>query len=480
MQQALYPGASVTEAACGPVSSRRRANKFMLAGAAVVTAGALVSGPAAQSLPVEIQNRAVQLTGLSAKVTDSPFAVYSEIVTDTLTNVGALGGAWLAHPFPILTQVATNQIGYASEFFGAVLAAPANWQAYSDGRGATFAQQFATAIAAGDIGGAVQYGSSYLLYGALATISPIYNTLLSSTPRGSTVKDLGIPEMIFQNLANVVGAIFSPATFVSGLFTSVYGAAIGTLAAVGDCVVGFVSSLSTGNVVGAINSLVNLPGVVVNALVNGWQHPTAQAPFPALLTYENGGTRATTSVGLLGQLLVTIPASIVKAITPVVATPTTTVATLSVAAAETASVATEAAKVEAPETATSDTVQVPSAEPVADVVAETASVVTESADDATEVATVAEPAEAETVSSTQAAVDDAETTEAAADEASAGDPTGTDSTDATGTEGSSAASSDSDSDSGSSGPGSSDSGSSDSGSSGSGSGSSDSGSSGSE
>ena len=171
MQQALYPGASVTEAACGPVSSRRRANKFMLAGAAVVTAGALVSGPAAQSLPVEIQNRAVQLTGLSAKVTDSPFAVYSEIVTDTLTNVGALGGAWLAHPFPILTQVATNQIGYASEFFGAVLAAPANWQAYSDGRGATFAQQFATAIAAGDIGGAVQYGSSYLLYGALATIS---------------------------------------------------------------------------------------------------------------------------------------------------------------------------------------------------------------------------------------------------------------------------------------------------------------------
>ena len=372
-----------------------------------------------------------------------------------------------SHPFLITAVAAAVTLP--------VLAAPANWQAYSDGRGATFAQQFATAIAAGDIGGAVQYGSSYLLYGALATISPIYNTLLSSTPRGSTVKDLGIPEMIFQNLANVVGAIFSPATFVSGLFTSVYGAAIGTLAAVG-----FVSSLSTGNVVGAINSLVNLPGVVVNALVNGWQHPTAQAPFPALLTYENGGTRATTSVGLLGQLLVTIPASIVKAITPVVATPTTTVATLSVAAAETASVATEAAKVEAPETATSDTVQVPSAEPVADVVAETASVVTESADDATEVATVAEPAEAETVSSTQAAVDDAETTEAAADEASAGDPTGTDSTDATGTEGSSAASSDSDSDSGSSGSGSSDSGSSDSGSSGSGSGSSDSGSSGSE
>ena len=465
MQHALYPSAATAAAVVDPDPSRRRANKFMLAGAAVVTAGALVAGPATPSLPIEIQNRAVQLTALSAKATDSPFAVYTEIVGDTVTNVANIAGAWLANPFPVLTQVATNQIGYASEFFGAVFALPTNWDTYTKTeRAQNFLKQWQDATAAGNTGDATRYGSSYILYGALAALSPIYNSILTYTPRGSTVENVGIPEQIVQNLANAVGAIFSPATWITGIFESVYGAAIGAVSAFSDCVVGLVTSVSNGDIGGAINSVLSMPGFVVNALLNGWQHPTAQAPFPALLTWQAGGTNATTSTGLLGQLLVKIPAAIAAAIKPAT-TPTATVATtaaLTVSATETASTATESAKVaeadaqsSATESATESAAVVP------------ASVATESVDDVTEEATDAASTDTVSTPAAESDADDADTTPAAADEASESASDDTESTDSAATDESSTGSadsatsdsSDSDSGSGSAASGSSDSGS---------------------
>ena len=466
MQHALYPSAATAAAVVGPDPSRRRANKFMLAGAAVVTAGALVAGPATPSLPIEIQNRAVQLTALSAKATDSPFAVYTEIVGDTVTNVANLAGAWLANPFPVLTQVATNQIGYASEFFGAVFALPANWDAYTKTeRAQTFLQQWQDATAAGNTGDATRYGSSYILYGALAALSPIYNSILTYTPRGSTVENVGIPEQIVQNLANAVGAIFSPATWITGIFESVYGAAIGAVSAFSDCVVGLVTSVSNGDIGGAINSVLNMPGFVVNALLNGWQHPTAQAPFPALLTWQAGGTNATTSTGLLGQLLVKIPAAIAKAITPAPAATTTTTATvaaLSVSSTETASTATESANVAEADAQSSTTESETESAAVVP-----ASVATESVDDVTEEATDAASTDTVSTPAAESDADDADTTPAAADEASESASDDTESTDSAATDESSTGSadsatsdsSDSDSGSGSAASGSSDSGS---------------------
>ncbi|AKK25727.1 hypothetical protein [Mycobacterium sp. EPa45] len=316
-----------------PAISARRAGRLTIAGAAIVTAGALVAGPATQSLPDEIQRRAVQaveLTGLS--VTASPLTVYPQIVTNTVTNIAALTQAIAADPLPILSQVARNQIGYANEIGGAIAGIPAGWETYMAGRGGTFLANLKIAVDQGNNAEIVNQLSSFVLYGALATITPIYNALLTYTPRGSTVPNPGIPQQIAQNFANAVGAIFSSTTLVNGIFQPVYGAALSVLATAGDIVGGLVQSVSAGDAVGAINTVVNTPGLFVNAVLNGWNNPKSASPFPALLTYipvapptdpANGVTVTGPSIGLLGRLLVSIPQAIAKAITP----PTTTTTT---------------------------------------------------------------------------------------------------------------------------------------------------------
>lgn len=344
MQRALRLSLAEADVLSSSTGSARRANRFLVTGAAVVTAGALLAGPTTQNpnLPTQIAHRAVELTGLSAAVTASPIEVYSEILSDTFDNVSALSQAILANPLPILSQVIRNQIGYASEVGGAIAGIPAGWQTYSDGRGATFLTSLQASLDAGDVGGAVNYLSSYILYGLQATVLPVFNTLLTYTPRGSTVANPGIPQMIFQNVANAVGVLFSSTVVVSNLFQSVYGMTLSTLAAAGDGLAGFAQSVSAGDVQGAVNSLVNLPGLVVNGFLNGWQHPISAAPFPALLTFipvapptdpANGVTRTGTSIGLLGRLLVTIPQAIAAAITPATTAPASAAPVTAVAAA---------------------------------------------------------------------------------------------------------------------------------------------------
>ncbi|OYN81204.1 hypothetical protein CG716_06645 [Mycolicibacterium sphagni] len=336
--------------------SGRRVNKFLAAGAAIVTAGALAASPITPSssttlsLPA-LQQRAVELTALSA--TASPLVVYPEILTTTLTNLSALGQAIAADPLPILSQIARNQIGYAEEIGGAIAGVPAAWQTYSAGRGATFLTNYRDALAAGNTASAVNYLSSYVLYGLQATLTPIYNTFLTHTVRGSTTPIEGIPQQMAQNFANAVGALFSTTTFVSGIFQSSYGMALGTLVAAGEGIAAVAQSVEAGDAVGAINAAVNLPGLVVNAFLNGWQHPQSAAPFPALLTFipvapptdpANGVTKTGVSIGLLGRLLVTIPQAIAKAIKPATTTASSTAAiTASVTTESTASTASAAA-----------------------------------------------------------------------------------------------------------------------------------------
>ncbi|WP_059015369.1 hypothetical protein [Mycobacterium sp. M26] len=393
MQRALRLSLAEADVLSSSTGSARRANRFLVTGAAVVTAGALLAGPTAQNLnlPAQIQHHAVELTGLSAAVTASPIEVYSEILSDTFDNVSALSQAILANPLPILSQVIRNQIGYAQEIGGAIGAIPAGWQTYAEGRGATFLASLQTSLDAGDVGGAVNYLSSFVLYGLQATVLPVLNTLLTYTPRGSTVANPGIPQTIAQNVANAVGVLFSSTVVVSNLFQSVYGTTLSVLASAGDGLAGFAQSVSAGDIQGAVNSLVNLPGLMVNGLLNGWQHPISAAPFPALLTFipvapptdpENGVTRTGTSIGLLGRLLVSIPQAIAAAITPA-----TTTAAASAAPATALAATAEVTEAATSETATAETV---STEPATQ--AESTEASTSSAAESDSTTTVTKPA----------------------------------------------------------------------------------------
>ncbi|MBB3600517.1 hypothetical protein FHT40_000150 [Mycolicibacterium sp. BK556] len=326
-----------------PAPSARRVNKFLAAGAAMVTAGALAASPITPSLPAEIQQRAVELAAVANPIA-SPLTVYPEILTNTLTNLQNLGEAIAANPLPVLSQIASNQAGYFEDIFGGIAAIPTNWAKFSQGTGSgtsgggTYLKNLQAALAAGDTTAAATAASSYLLFGLLATLQPIYSHLLTTTPRGSTVSTPGIPQEIAQNFANAIGVIFSSTTIVNGIFTAVYGGSLGTVFAVGETLGDVAKAVQSGDLGGAINGLINLPGITVDAFVNGWQHPSAQVAWPALLTYQNTGTYATTSIGLLGQLLVKIPAAIANAIKPATTTASVTTSAAAVtAAAETTS-----------------------------------------------------------------------------------------------------------------------------------------------
>ncbi|WP_445168161.1 hypothetical protein ACTXG7_01855 [Mycolicibacterium sp. Dal123E01] len=369
-------------------SSTRRVNKFLVAGATMVTAGALAASPitpsvpAAISLPVLAQH-AVELAAVTS-TTASPFVVYPEILTNTLTNLQNLGEAVAANPLPVLSQIAKNQAGYFDDVFGGIAAFPANWAKFSQGTGSgtsgggTYLKNFQQALADGNNTAAFTAASSYLLFGLLATLQPIYSHLLTTTPRGGGAAVPGIPQIIAQNFANAVGVIFSSTTIVNGIFTAVYGGSLGTVFAVGETFGDVAKAAQSGDIAGAINGLVNLPGITVDAFVNGWQHPSAQVAWPALLTYQNTGTYATTSIGLLGQLLVKIPTAIANAIKPVTATASATPSATAVSAAAdstevkeatsaksitaaTTSASTEAVTTDAGESASVSATSVPSA-----------------------------------------------------------------------------------------------------------------------
>jgi hypothetical protein len=363
----VFPALSSTGADAMSVSapSARRANKFLIAGATMVTAGALAASPitpsvpAAMSLPAVAQ-RAVELAAVTS-TTASPLVVYPEILTNTLTNLSNLGEAIAANPLPVLSQIVSNQTGYFNDIFGGIAAFPANWEKFSQGTGsgtsggATYLKNFQAALAAGDTTAAATAASSYLLFGLLATLQPIYSHLLTTTPRGGGATVPGIPQIIAQNFANAVGVIFSSTTIVNGIFTAVYGGSLGTVFAVGETFGDVAKAAQSGDIAGAINGLVNLPGITVDAFVNGWQHPSAQVAWPALLTYQNTGTYATTSIGLLGQLLVKIPTAIANAIKP--ATTTTASATPAATASSATAESTEVTEASSAKAVTATTTE---------------------------------------------------------------------------------------------------------------------------
>lgn len=116
MQHALQTGA---DDGSGPAVPRAlsRKKKLAVAGVAAIGASAIAITPvAAGPNLVAAQHRDVALTAgytPNPLVTDSPLDVYGGILGITGENLTGLGESFMANPFPLLSQVAANQLGYA-------------------------------------------------------------------------------------------------------------------------------------------------------------------------------------------------------------------------------------------------------------------------------------------------------------------------------------------------------------------------------
>ncbi|MFN6549247.1 hypothetical protein ACP6C7_05410 [Mycolicibacterium septicum] len=306
-----------------PWSGGGRMNKFVVGGIAALGAGVIAVNPIATSPAlIEAQHRAVQLV---ADATASPLDVYGDLFNNTITNISTLGGQLAANPFPILSTIAANQQGYAEQIGAAIEAIPTtlqNW--YENGgregsAGKVYVAAIQTALEAGDFNTAYDNFNKFFLFALQNSVLPVFNVLFT------------IPPKMAQNFADAVTAVSSAGTLVYGLFQSAFapisGAAFET-SRVSDAIS---SAISSGDMEAALTAVVNAPGIIANAFLNGFDYNDADTTEAWSGLFSPKGTRA--SGGPISQLLVTIPQKIAAAITNSTATTASTTGATVVAGA---------------------------------------------------------------------------------------------------------------------------------------------------
>lgn len=312
----------------GHTLAASRKDKFLIAGAAMVTAGAIAVTPVAQNTAViqQAQSFAYDLTA-SMDATASPVDVYGSLLGNTVGNLELLGAAIADNPAPFLSQVFENQQGYAAKFGEAFTAIPTNLQNWYNGaNGKEKLAQAQAALEAGDIGEAYRWFNHSMLYafqGAFGSlIAPGF--ILSGIPRNGTEYLTGIPEQMAQNFTNLIAATFTSSVVVSALFQGAFATVSGPAFELARVAEAISTSVAAGDAQGAFNAVVNTPGILVNAALNGFDYSDADpdsgsvnyTEWPALLTFaepdEQGGAR--TVPGLLQNLLVNLPKKFAEAI----------------------------------------------------------------------------------------------------------------------------------------------------------------------
>ena len=348
MQLALRPSSAAADLTADRASISRT-NKILIGSVAALSASVIAVGPAAQSsVALEIhqvqqaQQRAVQLV---ADVTDSPLAVYGDLINNTVTNVTSLFKQYSATPFPILGAVVSNQIGYLERIFDFDVVKDAFLLRWNTGTGEMgknadgsyinlqqMLQKVATGVSTGNLGSAFEWFNKFTLFSLQGTVLPWLNNWLFSS---ATTK--GVPEQILQNLTNAAAKVFSTGTLVFSAFQALYAPISGAAFELSRALGTTFSALTSGNVVGALTALVNTPGAVLNAVLNGFDYISGDATgaWGGLLSWKDPSCTARTcsAAGTIQSFFMNIAQGIASAIKVATTKATSTAATTTAAVA---------------------------------------------------------------------------------------------------------------------------------------------------
>ncbi|BBZ48577.1 hypothetical protein MHEI_02940 [Mycobacterium heidelbergense] len=318
------------------------ARPHITAGIALASIAVLAAGPMAQHLPdlrsaahlSEVSVSAIQLTDASgvldlfagvenelaslvggASAAAVPAAALSDVFSpitqslivqtwaNTFTHAGAnlqfILNQWSATPFPVLQQLAANGVQYASDYVGPYQIA---------------ANALVKLIPT--LGPAVHTGLADIAAGKVSTgISALFNSLL-----GGPIVNVGLPLVNILSIPGYITQNFANATNYL-LTTGVPNIATYALDAVGVSTQGLGASLqatynawSAGDTLGALTNLLNTPGAVTNAVINGFQANVRIGITNGLLS--SGAFPGTSSIptGLLNEMLNTLDPGLAKAI----------------------------------------------------------------------------------------------------------------------------------------------------------------------
>ncbi|WP_231750753.1 hypothetical protein [Mycobacterium sp. NAZ190054] len=251
-------------------------NKFLVSGAAVVVAGAIAVNPVAPvaSAP-DIRQAAVQLA--ANPVLENPLLVWQNNFTNTFSQIGAIGTSLWENPFPILNQIGENQLAHLRTIIGQT------------------AEQAGTRRGTGIIGAAegvqrtltnlpvrLQAVAEFLGNGQFTEAFVEMNTWMLVAMENLAfplTSILTIPKAIADAVGRVYDSLITRGNIVTiskGLMSPPITAFFAAMN-VADTVF---ASVKEGNLKDAFTALVNAPGLITGAFLNGYK--------PYFGTDENG------------------------------------------------------------------------------------------------------------------------------------------------------------------------------------------------
>ncbi|NOQ59290.1 hypothetical protein [Mycolicibacterium fortuitum] len=281
-----------------------------LVGAGVIAISPLAPPPATMSATTTtVSTTTVALTASSSFV--DPIAYWGDVLELAGTNLSAQFDAAIADPFPVLSQVVENQMGYANLVGTSIATTGERVNAFVNG--AYFAGQIEklkTELAAGNVASAARAINGILINGAL----PFY-PLLDMTK---------IPGLIGRNFANVLQTLAMESLSNVGIVGRLGFGALelvrNALSAVAWTAQTIITAAQSGDAVALASAIVNAPASLIDGLLNGAivPHPLPSRPpyrgGTGFLTPSKSGVDATSWTPL--DAMIYLPRVIAKAITP--------------------------------------------------------------------------------------------------------------------------------------------------------------------
>lgn len=282
-----------------------------LVGAGVIAVSSLAPPPVtASATTTAVSTTPVSLTAAASSFID-PIAYWGDVLELAGTNLSTHFDAAIADPFPVLSQVVENQMGYANLIGASIATTGERLNAFVNG--AYFAGQIEklkAELAAGNIASAARAINGILINGAL----PFY-PLLDMTK---------IPGLIGWNFANALQTLAMESLSNVGVAGRLGFGALelvrNALSAVAWTTQTIITAAQSGDSVALASAIMNAPASLTDGLLNGAivPHPLPSRPpyrgGTGFLTPSKSGVDATSWTPL--DAMIYLPRVIAKAITP--------------------------------------------------------------------------------------------------------------------------------------------------------------------
>ncbi|WP_131808157.1 hypothetical protein [Mycolicibacterium elephantis] len=229
---------------------------YLTSGVAVVGATVVAMSPISPVVPSDAAAAPVAVARpvqLAASV--NPVTAYLELIENTVNNVAGLGQSILANPAPILQQVITNQLTNAGALLAGLETLGADLVENLRTIAAPALQDAVAAIAAGNFVAAAPNVVTALFQPLLFAALPLLPVL---------------QQVIEQPAANLLAVTQQFQTVAAFAAIGVLGPLSSSIYASAEAIQNVFDAASNGDVLGALGAIVAAPAIVIDGFLNGW------------------------------------------------------------------------------------------------------------------------------------------------------------------------------------------------------------------